>query len=83
MVYACTGVASGRASAVLAATGQATEIGQIPGMLQQAHPAPTPLQRQLAELGRTLVAACLGIVAVVFVLELCAADGCWTCSSSR
>jgi Ca2+-transporting ATPase len=70
MVYAGTVVASGRASAVLVATGPATEMGRIAGMLQQAHPAPTPLQRQLAELGRTLVAACLGIVAVVFVLEL-------------
>jgi Ca2+-transporting ATPase len=71
LVFAGTSVASGRASAVVVATGAATELGQIGEMLRAA-PAPerTPLQRNLDAFGRTLVWITLAIVACVFCLGL-------------
>ena len=63
-------VASGKARAVVVATGMATELGQIAGMLERHEPEPTPLQRRLAELGKILIVVCLSIVAIIFALEV-------------
>ena len=70
MVYLGTLAASGKASAVVTATGMSTELGRIAGMLERIEPRPTPLQRRLAELGRILVFVCLAIVAGFSVLQL-------------
>jgi len=70
MAYLGTVVASGKASAMVVSTGMATELGRIAGLLQRYQPEPTPLQRRLSELGRVLVGVCLGIVAVIFALQL-------------
>ena len=70
MAYMGTAVAAGTASAVVVATGMDTEIGHIAGMLQRERPELTPLQRRLAELGRTLLYIVLGIVLVMFVLQV-------------
>jgi Ca2+-transporting ATPase len=70
MAYMGTVVSAGRASALVVATGMNTELGHIAGLLQRSEPEPTPLQKRLAELGRVLAIACLGIVALVFGLEL-------------
>jgi Ca2+-transporting ATPase len=70
MAYMGTTVAAGTASAVVVATGMSTEIGRIAGMLQQSQIDVTPLQRRLAELGKTLVYVVLGIVAVMFLLQV-------------
>ncbi len=70
MVYLGTVVATGKASAVVAATGMNTELGRIAGLLQREERAPTPLQRRLAELGKVLILVCLAIVSVIFVLQL-------------
>lgn len=70
MVYLGTMAAAGKARAVVTAIGMNTELGRIAGMLQRYELEPTPLQRRLAELGKVLAAGCLGIVALVFVLEL-------------
>ncbi len=70
MTYMGTSVASGRASAVVVATGMDTEIGRIAGMLEDQKIEQTPLQLKLAELGRTLVYIVLGIVAVMFALQV-------------
>lgn len=69
MVYSGTIALAGKGRAIVTATGMATEIGSIAGMLQQTEIEPTPLQRRLAELGRVMVGACLAIVAVIFVLQ--------------
>ncbi len=74
MAYMGTTVAAGTASAVVVATGMTTEIGRIAGMLQQSQVEITPLQRRLAELGRTLVYVVLGIVAVMFLLQVWRGD---------
>ena len=70
MVYMGTMIATGKAGAVVVATGMNTELGHIAGLLQRSEPEPTPLQRRLAELGKVLVVVCLVIVAAIFVLQL-------------
>jgi Ca2+-transporting ATPase len=70
MLYLSTVVAAGKGEALVVATGMKSELGRIAGLLQHGEPEPTPLQRRLAELGRILVAACLAIVLVIFILEL-------------
>jgi len=70
MVYMGTVAAVGKASAIVIATGINTELGHIAGLLQRAELKPTPLQRRLAELGKVLVLVCLGIVVIIFALQL-------------
>ena len=70
MVYLGTVITAGKGSAVVVATGMRTELGRIAGLLQREEVEVTPLQRRLAQLGRTLVWLCLGIVAVIFTLSL-------------
>jgi len=72
MVFAGTVVVSGHGRAVVAATGEKTEIGRIAGMLREEEP-PTPLERELTHVGRRL-GALAGVVAVV-VFGLGAAQG--------
>ena len=66
MVFAGTFVTSGRARAVVVATGAHTAIGQIARLTAEACEPPTPLERKVAGLGRGL----LGVAACVFVLVL-------------
>ncbi len=68
MAYMGTYIAAGRAEAMVAETGMRTELGRIAGMIQTVKREPTPLQRRLAQLGKTLAAAVLCIVALIFVL---------------
>jgi len=68
MVYMGTVVTYGRGVAVVTDTGMNTELGRIAEMIQTVEREPTPLQRRLAQLGRGLAIAALGIVAIVFTL---------------
>src|SRR5690606_29914248 len=61
---------SGRSKAVVTGTGTETELGKIAEMLHAAPPDPTPLQKQLPSLGKTLGIAAGIIVAVVFLTGL-------------
>lgn len=70
MVYMGTAVTTGRGEAVVTATGMNTEVGRIAGMIQEVEEGPTPLQRRLEQLGRWLVAGCLGICALVVLAGL-------------
>lgn len=70
MVFMGTYVTGGRAKAVVTGTGTETELGKIAEMLHAAPPDPTPLQKQLASLGKTLGIAAGIIVAVVFLTGL-------------
>ncbi len=63
MVFSGTAVASGRGRAVVVATGSTTEIGKIAGSLQEAENEVTPLQKELARVGRIL-----GVVVIVIAL---------------
>ncbi len=69
LVFMGTSVAAGRGEAVVVATAMNTQLGRIARLLQQgADDKATPLQRRLDALGRVLLWAALGIVALLFAL---------------
>jgi Ca2+-transporting ATPase len=68
MVFMGTHLVRGRGRAVVVATGMATEVGRIAGLIGEAGERETPLQRRLDQLGRTLVVACLLVSALVVTL---------------
>ncbi len=68
-LFAGTSIATGKATAVVIATGMNTEIGSIARLLQSAVAEQTPLQRRLTELGKSLVAICLVLVLIIFILQ--------------
>lgn len=70
MAYLGTFVTAGRGEAVVTETGMRTELGRIATLIQKIEREPTPLQRRLNQLGRTLAAAVLFLVALIFVLGL-------------
>nr|MBO2507684.1 ATPase [Bacillota bacterium] len=72
MLYQGTHVTRGRGRAVVVATGSRTVMGQVAGLIGSARPEPTPLQRRLDELGRTLILACTATCAVVVAAGLAA-----------
>jgi magnesium-transporting ATPase (P-type) len=70
MVYGGTHVTSGRARAVVVATGVHTEVGRIAGLTERAEEPKTPLELRLAQFGRALVVAALGLFVTVVLLGL-------------
>lgn len=60
-------VSYGRGRGLVVHTGMGTEIGRIAEMLQATPEEPTPLQRRLDSLGRTLGWAALAVCGVVFL----------------
>lgn len=68
MAFLGTEVATGKAYALVTATGLHTEMGKIALLLEESEKVKelTPLQKQLAMLGRQLVWICLVVVAIVF-----------------
>ncbi len=71
MVFMGTVAVSGKARALVTATGLNTELGHIATMIQKAAEAErteTPLQQRLEQFGYTLLWLALGVVSVVFVL---------------
>ena len=68
MAYMGTVVTYGHGQAVVTETGMNTELGHIARSLQTVEAEPTPLQKRLAQLGRTLALVAIGIVALVFVM---------------
>jgi len=69
-VFMGTAVANGSGKAVVQQTGPRTELGKIAQLLEAVGDEDTPLQVQLAGVGKALLVVCLGIVAVVAVLGL-------------
>ena len=65
MVYSGTSVATGSARAAVVATGVATELGRIGGLVGQVAEERTPLERRLDALGRRLVLLTLAVAVVV------------------
>lgn len=68
VVFMGTAVAMGTGTAEVFATGMGTELGKIAHLITTAESEQTPLQRQLAQVAKTLLFICLGIVAVVGVI---------------
>ena len=67
MVFLGTKILSGRALAVVTATGAQTELGRVGQLLQQTGETQTPLERRLYQLGRRLVYVVLGVSLVVLL----------------
>jgi len=69
-VFLGTSVAAGRGRAEVEATGPATEMGRIAGLLATAQDTETPLEAQLRGVGGALLWFCLAVVALVFSIDL-------------
>lgn len=70
MVFAGTVIATGRAKAVVVATGHATELGKIAKEIETIEEEITPLQKKLKEIGKWLTIIIIGISILVFVLGI-------------
>ncbi|MDD2723224.1 MAG: HAD-IC family P-type ATPase [Methylovulum sp.] len=66
MLYMNNAVTRGRAEMVVTATGMDTEIGKLADLLSQTEDGETPLQIQLASVGKRLALLALVVVAIVF-----------------
>ena len=74
MVFKGTAVAQGTGRALVTATGMDTQMGGIAALLEATLEAPTPLQREVARVGRTLGLAVVAIAVVVVVTILLISD---------
>jgi Ca2+-transporting ATPase len=74
MVFKGTAVGQGSGRAPVVATGMATQMGDIAGMLEAAAKAPTPLQREVGRVGRMLGIAVVLVALVVMATLLLVAD---------
>jgi Ca2+-transporting ATPase len=70
MVFKGTAVVQGTGRAVITATGMQTEVGAIATMLDATMEQPTPLQKEVALIGRTLGIAVVVIAIVVVTTVL-------------
>lgn len=68
MTYKGTTATHGRGRGLVVATGTATELGKVAGLLDQGSNRSTPLQLRLAAFGRRVALAVLGICVVIFVV---------------
>ena len=57
----------GRARCLVVGTGMNTEMGKIAGLLQESKPAPSPLDKTIAKLGKIITAIVLSVAAVLFL----------------
>jgi len=67
LAYSGTLVTHGQGTGVVVATGVQTEIGHISTMVSEVESLTTPLLRQMAQFGRWLTLAILGIAIITFV----------------
>ena len=77
MLYLGTAIAAGRAVALVVATGTQTELGRVGRLVATSVKERSPLEIQLAKLGRRLVYIVLAIAFVVMVTGWLRGDGLW------
>ena len=65
MIFSGTAATYGRGRAVVTATGMQTEMGRIAGMLEATQAETTPLQKELARVGRLLGIVVIAIAVVM------------------
>ncbi len=70
MVFMGTSVTGGKGTYIVVSTGMQTELGKIAGIIQKVGAKETSLQIKLQTFGKKLVYLGLGIVTIVFLLEL-------------
>lgn len=68
MAYRGTQVVGGRGVGIVSAIGTQTELGRIAGMLGETGDVKTPLQKRLAQFGKWLGLAALGLCTLVFII---------------
>ena len=74
MAYMNTIVTRGRGEMLVTETGTATEIGKMASLLVAIKLPPTPLQKQLDQLGKRLAGFAIGIVSVIGLFEYLRGD---------
>jgi Ca2+-transporting ATPase len=77
MIYLGTAIAGGRAVAIVVSTGTATQLGTIGRLVATATKERSPLEIQLAHLGRRLVYLVLAIAVIVMITGWLRGDGLW------
>jgi Ca2+-transporting ATPase len=77
MLYLGTGIAGGRAVALVVATGLQTELGRIGHLVATSQKERSPLEQRLTDLGRRLVYIVMVIAALVMVTGWLRGDGLW------
>ncbi|MDR1137801.1 MAG: HAD-IC family P-type ATPase, partial [Synergistaceae bacterium] len=70
MIYSGNSVTYGRGIAIAVATGMGTEMGKIASMIASSKESDTPLQENLAQLGKYLGMMALLICAVIFLVGI-------------
>lgn len=70
MAFMSTLATYGRGTGIVIATGMDTQIGKIAKMLDAEDENTTPLQKKLAQLGKTLGLAAVGISIVMFIVSM-------------
>ncbi len=70
MVFSGTIIVSGRAKAVVIATGMQSEFGKIAKMIEDVKPEPTPLQKKMDNLGKWLGKIVIVIAVIIFAVGL-------------
>lgn len=70
LAYSGTDLVAGRLIGVVIATGMKTELGQIATLLESTNQEKSPLELQLDRLGKVIGTTLLGVVALVFALDL-------------
>ncbi len=68
MAYSSTMVAYGRGRGIVVATGMATEVGKIAGMIQAVPDTKTPLQKKIDQMGKYLGTGALAICVILFII---------------
>ena len=74
MAYMNTVVTRGRLELLVCATGMATEMGRITGLLDTAKDSPAPLQIQLDALGKRLAIVAGAMVLLIFAIGVVRGD---------
>jgi Ca2+-transporting ATPase len=70
MLFMGTTITNGRCKAIVTATGMNTEFGKIAGLTSEIKEEKSPLQKQLAKVGKFIAIAVVITCAVVFALGL-------------
>ena len=73
MIFGGTAVTYGRGKAVVTGTGMRSQMGQVAGMLASAPDETTPLQQELAKVGKVLgivvIAIAIVMIATIIIVE--------------
>ena len=70
MVFSSTIIVNGHGEAIVTETGMNTKVGKIAKMIITDESPQTPIQRKLAEVGKTLGIACIVICISIFIIGI-------------